>query len=118
MPHMNHLESAARRKLKAVPDWKAYSYEVVGDCYLIEGKIPEGTYAKGARKGQPRWGKADGQKTVLTQADVDAEIALYEKTTGSCRDCFGNGKTLVKASVKEGTVFGPCSRCGGSGKAI
>ena len=115
--HMNYLESAARRKLKASPEWRAFKFEAIEDWYLIEGKIPEGAYASGPRKGQPKWGAGDGQKTILTAEDVDEEMELYERTTGLCRDCFGSGKVMLGWSKEKGKTFRRCPRCGESGKA-
>lgn len=111
MPHMNHLESAARRKLKMAEGWKAYKFEAIDDYVLVEGSVPVGF----TKKGQPKW-KGEGQKTIVTKGEVEQEEKLYEETTGNCCVCFGEGKVVVAFGVNIGTRYAQCSKCQGSGR--
>lgn len=106
-----HLESAARRKLGASADWKAYRYEVISDCVLVAGMVPAG-YTK---KGRPKW-KGQGQRTVLTPGEIEAEVARYEETTGNCSKCIGTGQVFKSWSQAEGLKTVDCPACGATGK--
>lgn len=115
MARMEHLEAAARKKLSAPDGWRAYKFECIADCYLIEGSVPVGVYARGPRKGQPKW-SGDGDQTILTRDDVEKANASYQATTGNCGECMGTGKEFVSWSKKDGLVQRPCAQCRGTGK--
>lgn len=69
----------------------------------------------GFRKGRYKFAK-DGRQTVaVVNAELDAWLVEEEKRTGTCRECKGNGKTLLSWSLKGGPVLQSCGGCGGSG---
>lgn len=116
MPGMDHIENAARRKLGAKPEWKAFRFEAVGGDFIVTGDIPVGYYKRGASKGRPKW-KLPGQKTIATAADVKAEMDRYVKETGNCPECFGTKEQLKRWSQEHGKEMEPCKDCAGTGKA-
>lgn len=114
--HLNHMESAARRKVNAPEDWRAYHYEVITGGYLIIGSVPVGKYKSGPRKGSPKW-EGEGVKVVVTEADVETETSLYVKTTGNCPNCFGEKTEFLRWSKAAGLETQTCRSCHGSGRA-
>jgi hypothetical protein len=117
MSAIQHIESAARRKLSAVSEWKGYSFEVVAGGYIVIGEIPMGVYSRGPKKGSPKW-KGRGTKVIVSDADVKAETEKYVLDTGNCPDCLGTKEELVSWSATHGTKTRPCSVCAGSGRAV
>ena len=108
-------ESLARRKAGGGPDWKVAKMEWIGDSMLIEGGDAR-PIKSGPNKGRPTWRECKVfDKIILTQAEIEAEEAAYETTTGNCHQCNGTGKRLVRSSVLSGKEYGPCRRCGGTG---
>lgn len=116
MPHLDHIESAARQKLNAPENWHGFSFEVVGDCYLVIGDIPTAFYMRGSRKGRPKSWKGSGNKVVVGQADVDAAISRYIKDTGNCPECFGSKEVFQSWSKATGVKTRPCDACKATGK--
>lgn len=117
MAGIYHLENAARRKLKASPDWKAFRFEVVTGGYILTGEVPVGIFKSGPRKGSPKW-TLPGRNVVLSDLELEAEEALYAKTTGNCPSCLGTKETFYSWSKVEGTKNRPCKDCMASGKAV
>jgi hypothetical protein len=113
---MQHIEAAARRKLGASEDWKGYQFEAVSGDYIVVGSVPVGVFTRGPRQGTPKW-KGDGQKVIVSGAEVEAEIARYVAATGNCQNCFGTKEEFLSWSVSEGMKKCTCSACGGSGRA-
>lgn len=116
MPHLDHLDSAARQKLKAPENWRAFSFEVVGDDYLVIGDVPTAFYSRGPRKGRPKSWRGPGTKVILSKADVDAEISRYIETTGNCPNCFGSKEQFQSWSKSDGLKTRPCETCNATGK--
>lgn len=111
-----HIDNAARRKLCAPPDWKAYRFEAITGGFIVTGSEPVGTYLTGPRKGSPKWvGK--GVQVILSDVEVKAEEALYVQTTGNCHECLGKKKILDSWSKAEGVKRKPCPHCNATGKA-
>jgi hypothetical protein len=116
MGNLQHIESAARRKLGAHEDWKGYQFEAVAGDYIVVGSVPVGTFSRGRRKGQPKW-DGPGTKVLVSGGEVGAEVARYVEATGNCPDCLGTKEEFARWNVKEGTTMAPCSKCGATGKA-
>lgn len=116
MAALQHIEAAARRKLGASEDWKAYQFESIDGDYIVVGSVPVGVFSSGPRKGKPKW-KGDGKKVIVHGAEVEAEIARYVGATGNCFNCFGTKEEFLSWSIAEGTKRRHCSVCGGSGVA-
>ncbi len=117
MPRMNHLEAAARRKINADGGWHAFSYEVVGEGFIIIGGVPVAFYVRGNRKGRPKKWKGPGTKVLLTKGDVDDEVKRYSETTGNCPECCGERQTTVAWSRDSGVRKAPCTACAATGNA-
>lgn len=116
MAGLEHIETAARKKLKASEEWRWFRCEAISGGFLIEGQVPSGTYSRGPRKGRPKF-KPPGERVVVSEAEVEAEKGLYVRTTGNCPNCFGAKELAIGWSVDTGTRMGPCRECDGTGKA-
>lgn len=111
------MEVAARKKIGAPPEWKAFQWEVVDhknietSAIRVRGSVPIGT----RRDGRPRWGKvSDADSAFIYREDVEAAKQEYERESGKCADCIG-GLYCCGASVDLGFKYRPCSRCDGKG---
>ena len=96
------LVQVARRKAGLGSDWKWCHLEGVGsDASLVKLQ---------------KDGKVVGPE-VVTDAEWEAEAREYERVTGRCATCEGEGRVRVTFSVSAGPTYGPCTSCEGSGKA-
>jgi hypothetical protein len=112
-----HIEAAARAKLGAAEEWAAYSFEVIGQDFILQGSVPVGIYSRGPRKGSRKW-EGQGTKVVVTHAEVEAEEAKYIKESGNCHVCLGKGLEWVGWSIETGVMEAPCESCKATGKSI
>lgn len=103
----------ARRKLSAPPEWLWCRLEAIGHDTLVEGGIPR-PVTRGKNKGSKSWRGVERSRCVVTKAELDAEHADYEQTTGRCWMCLGESKTIRSASAR-GNTYSECSRCKGTG---
>lgn len=101
-----------------VAGWEPCIWEAVGEGTrdtLISGGVPR-LLTRGPNKGQRKWyGKLT--RVVVTGAEVEAAMAMYEFETGNCGDCEGSGKTASGWSATEGTKYRMCAKCNGTGNA-
>jgi hypothetical protein len=74
-------------------------------------------FARGPKAGTPNY-RLGTNKRTLSVSSIQAEQwgREYEAETGNCRECEGKGERVASVGL-SGTKYGPCSRCGGSGKA-
>ena len=117
-------ELAARRRGGLGEDWTIFSAEVLphgwnpqaAKVYRVGIGIAR-PITRGPRKGQPTW---DGPRREdwIPESDLEAEARTYERETGNCCSCLGDGKELVRWSVDEGSEYRPCRDCNGTGKAL
>lgn len=113
----SHQVEVARRKLAPLPEgWEVFRFQRMGpDATLLTGGVPR-ILTRGPRKGRKQW--SGGHLTVaVTDAEVAAEHARYEATTGHCGDCFSTGRVWDRWSAGEGSSTKPCARCAGTGVA-
>lgn len=112
------LSVAAHRKVagKFGDTFSFFSSEVAEGGFILTGATSSGVRTKGRRKGQPRWDGETHAVIVSRQDVVDAESA-YERDTGMCHRCLGNGKEWYGWGVETGNRYRDCSRCGATGKA-
>lgn len=74
---------------------------------------------RGKNAGQPNWKKPEpGTKrsAYFTLAAHQEFLEKWEAETGKCSTCFGTTQEWAGWSVKEGTKYRPCTRCGATGK--
>lgn len=107
---IDFVNVAARKKLGASDDWQWCQVESITGGFLLHGSVT----TIGPRTGRPKW-KTPFDKVLLTEAEVLAAKAEYERTTGKCSDCEGSGQQMVGFSVGEGRQYRPCPRCGATG---
>ena len=110
--NIDHVESAARRKLKASDGWKGHTFECVGVDYIVTGSVPVGK----KRSGMPKW-DGPGEKIIVTRAEADAEVKRYEQETNNCSTCMGKKEVLSRWSKAKGIEMKPCEACGATGLA-
>ncbi len=71
----------------------------------------------GKRKGSPNYRTSTDRKCFCVTVEESDRLQLqYEQETGSCHECMGEGKTVSRVSVVDGTEYRECCRCKGSGK--
>lgn len=120
-------EEHARAKEQVSPDWHLFSWE----CFPKSGREPtlyvqvrgavcKVTFQRGRRKGQMNWGrreKSTERTVILPVADHEKFCEEWEKRTGLCRNCTGEGKVFASWNHITGTKYRPCARCRETGKA-
>lgn len=111
------MEVAARKKIGAPPEWKAFEWSVVDhknietSAIRVRGSVPIGWRPNG----RPKWGKvSEAESAFIYKADVEAAKQEYERESGKCADCIG-GLYCCGASVDLGYKYRPCDRCEGKG---
>jgi hypothetical protein len=110
------MELAAAKS--GLEGWKAYKWEKVHGGDLVTGCVPDGTYAKGPKKGRPRFCRpvAGTRLTVVvTGAELDLHAADYERDEHKCWRCKGSGEEFAGWSRDTGVRRQTCSACKGSG---
>lgn len=111
---------------RGVPDgWQWYRLEVADtkaprhqSASLVTGAVCTERFKSGKRKGDLNWAKRDKRTErtlVITFADFDAYMAAWERKTGVCIKCDGNGTRSVGWSSTEGHTLVHCSACDGTG---
>jgi hypothetical protein len=114
---MSHLDTIAKRKVSGPEGWVVCGWKLIGDGndLVVEGGVPRLLKA-GPNKGSNTWRDVSVQKAVVTGEELKAEHARYEADTGKCGDCYGKGEGFASWHHVEGTKYGKCKRCGGTGK--
>ena len=113
-------EMAARRKLvasgKDLPSsWSTYRWEHLQTGLVRVDGSASRILTKGKNKGQKTW---DGPtlSAYVTDAEAEAEKAIYARETGNCPECLGSGREFVRWSAANGTETKVCPHCDGTGK--
>lgn len=113
---MTHTIRLAWIKAGQIEGWEPCIFQRVGpDATLMRGGIPR-LLKKGKRKGCKTWDEI-GDPVVVTDAETQLLETQYERETGKCSTCDGEGKCLASWSVEHGTTYATCRKCKGSGKA-
>jgi hypothetical protein len=113
MALIDHIEAVAKRKMDT-PGWEPYAWEAIGtDGTMVTGSIPR-LLKSGPRKGEKTW-DGKGDKVVVVKSEILAEMARYEKETGKCCQCMGQGKVAAGWSSATGPRYRPCLICKGTG---
>lgn len=109
-PFFDAMNAAARKKLNAPEGWRWYSAQVLTptEDTLLKGGVP-----KQGKRG-PSWKGVTTLTCVVTEAEIAAAKADYERETGKCAACAGSGKTLKSADYLGNRTYRVCSRCRGS----
>lgn len=113
---IDYGEIVARRKLYPLPEsWKVSEWERIGpDAVRYKGGITR-PFAKGPRKGQPHWFTKEYQECVVLKSEMEAEKISFEKETGKCWLCGGDGQEWRGWNRETGEKFETCRRCNGTG---
>lgn len=115
------LDIIIKRKLKLDDQWKITSWQRVDpDGFLVAiGKYRK--IMRGKRKGQDTWTDTKGsplserKQSFITLSEIEQEEKNWEKATGKCSQCGGDGQQLVGFSVVDGSIYDTCRKCNGSG---
>jgi hypothetical protein len=111
---------------QGVPEgWRWYSLNAVGESrtqggVLITGAVCTETITRGLRKGEPNWKKRDRateRELFATFSQLDAVRDQWERDTGKCASCGGDGQESAGWIRRTGTLYRPCTRCNATGKA-
>ena len=117
----------ARNKFGVSEEWSWFRLELVGPLERGASKALQATVVTGAvapkktrgkYAGDHDWKKRDRATELRFSVgvlDMDAFKEQWERDTGNCSNCGGEGQELWSWSATEGTKYRPCSRCNGSG---
>jgi hypothetical protein len=116
------LEQHAREKAGQGPEWAVFRWEAIPEA---KGSMLTGAVAppllSGKRKGRPNWKKLDKsteRRVFITHDEADAYMLAWERETGKCARCQGEGKQIAGWSRDEGARYRQCGVCGGNGLAL
>ena len=101
-----------------IDGWRAYKWERMCGGDLVTGCAPDGEYKSGPRKGRPRFSKplpGTRQQVPVTNAELNAHAARYEREECKCWSCKGSGEEFAGWSKDAGTRKRTCQSCGGTG---
>jgi len=110
----------ARRVHNLPDDWQPRIYGCLdrGLGFYLRGAVPVGTYARGPRKGRPKFPPLGQlQRVAITKEEVRQTQIQWEHETGLCCRCGGSGQ-MVRATGINGTTYQQCIGCDGTGKAL
>lgn len=108
----NGYELAARAILGKDDRWEVYAWDVVGpDCVKVTGGVP----SRITKSGRRQW-KGKGESVVVSDANMCEALLVWERSTGSCSTCGGDGREYTGWSRDRGFRYVTCRRCGGDGK--
>jgi hypothetical protein len=108
---------------QGAPDgWRWYSLRCVSESresggVLIKGAVCTAVYARGKRKGDHNWSKRDKsteRELFATFAQLEACRTKWERDTGKCSTCGGDGQELASVGV-NGATYRPCEPCKATG---
>ena len=120
---MQLIENHVRRDRGLPDDFVFVRYEWLKDGSRVSMMRMDGgccpLLMRGPRKGKPNYKKLTNEQTFyVTTSEIDELKRRYEIETGKCCACEGEGKTVTRVSVVDGTEYRTCVKCNGSGKAI
>jgi hypothetical protein len=116
-------EQCAKEMLGLPKDWRATTWQVVGDVKSPIGiQLSGGVYRHVKTRG-PNKGKTDFRKPepgsevtlVVGKAQFEAWRAKWEAETGWCSECHGTGVVFAGWNHITGTRMRVCKPCGGTG---
>ena len=119
MAHTTLLEEHARESAGMPEAWVAWKYEAIRDekneCIAIKvtGAVCP-TIQRGKRKGSPNFGKADGATNRVVTLGMSSHNQWcddWEKRTGKCQECLGDGQVFKSWDRVNGVQYKPCQRC-------
>lgn len=106
--------------VKPEPPWPGNERPAREHCFvLVRGAVCAVFYQRGPRAGHKNWTKRDKAtdvEIVIGRVEYDERTMRWERETGMCKDCGGDGQELWSVG-REGTKTKPCQRCGASGRA-
>lgn len=114
----NFTEIIARRKLGVGDEWRCAKWTRVGrtpDLVVTLG-IPR-ILTRGPHKGSPSYSGSPFKECVVTDQEDRAERAAFERNSGKCVLCGGDGQQFTQWSRAHGNKFSPCQRCNATGAA-
>lgn len=108
----------AARKV-GIPDWIGFRWTRAEGGSVVYGAVNADVYKRGPMKGKPKYIAVKGTErtVVVTDAELDAAAAEYERDTGKCYECQGTGEVFAGWSREGGARRSPCTICAGSGIA-
>ncbi len=122
------LETHAREKAQMPPEWELYKWRSMpperkfGEPCLyheITGAVAP-IKTRGKNKGHRDWlkmDKATKRVIVITPAEHETWLQEWQRKTGKCATCVGEGHTLKSFGV-SGTTYQECATCKGSGLTL
>lgn len=114
---IDHKMTVANRKMGHIEKFQWYRWEVLADdSILMTGCVSSGLVLKGKRKGKPRY-DGEPRSIVVTLEEEHAEERRFERDTGKCAECGGDGNVFAGWHHIHGTSHRTCQRCKGVGSA-
>lgn len=114
------IHAITARRVHCLPDdWEPRIYGCLDRSmgFYLVGAVPIGTFAKGPRKGKPKFPPRHHLRRVaITSEEVRETQEQWEHQTGLCHRCGGSG-TIPTVVNRHGTVAERLCWCGGTGKA-
>ncbi len=119
MSVINHAETVARRKLGTLPedvDFCRWGFIRGTDTTKLE-VYRFRIATRGPRKGQRIFFGPPLGVAYVTEAEIEAEKVRFERETGKCHACGGDGREWAGWTADSGTIWRRCSSCKAMGKA-
>ena len=110
------LTTIGRRKLQLPDTYTHCGWTRVDPDGLLVRMKEEYVKSSGKNKGKRAW-RGEERTCFVTYAEAKAECAAWEKATGKCSDCGGDGQKSYGWSADAGALYRQCRRCNGSGNA-
>ena len=119
---LNIIEDRLRRENNLPEDfsfcyWESFPKNGDRIYIALSGSVCP-PFKSGPRKGRPNRDKGTGYRTFNVTVETQRQwVSDWERETGKCAQCRGEGKTVAKCGVNIPTEYLECGKCKGSGKA-
>ena len=110
------LTMIGRKKLNLAEPWSHCGWKRMDPDRWIVRMAQERILTRGPRKGKPTW-EGEVKEVFINESEVKAAELAWEKETGKCQNCGGDGQAWAGWHHINGTSYKTCRRCDGTGMA-
>lgn len=111
LPRVDFINRIIQRRT-GIPEWQWFRAEWIDENMIVTGGVP--TVGK---QGKKKWNRKTAERKIIILAELEKEHADYERETGLCSNCYGNGSAISGWSKETGNRYKQCANCGGTGRA-
>lgn len=115
------LNMFAKERLALNDSWQLLSWRRLDPNGILVTIGKARAITKGKKKGSNTWTDTKGnplserKEVFLTYGEIKEREERWEKDTGKCIECGGDGQAWIGWSLAEGNRYATCRKCNGKG---